>query len=116
MADNQQPATKQDLEVLRKELGNELRNELASKRDVESLRKDVRQDIELVRRDTDTLRIELLAAIERSENNLLTAFHSWARTYEVRARGTSTLVAGFEERLSLAEERLNRLERGERAH
>ena len=73
MADDQQPATKQDLEVLR--------NELASKRDLELLRKDTKQDIELVRRDMDTLRTELLAAIERSENNLLTSFHSWSRTY-----------------------------------
>ena len=72
MANDQQPTTKQDLEVLR----NELRNELASKRDVESFRKDVKQDVEMVRRGMDTLRTELLAAIERSENNLLTAFHS----------------------------------------
>ena len=94
MPDNHQPATKQDL----KELRSELRVDLASKQDLELLRTDV------------------LAGLERVETNLLTAFHSWARTYEVRARGTSTLVAGFEERLALAEERLNRLERGERTH
>jgi len=36
--------------------------------------------------------------IEATETKLLTAFHDWVRTYEVRARGVTTLMVGFEER------------------
>jgi hypothetical protein len=49
--------------------------------------------------------------LESTETKLLTAFHTWAQTYEVRARGTSTAVREFDERLGMIEERLNRLER-----
>ena len=49
--------------------------------------------------------------LEKVETKLLTAFHEWARTYEVRARGAATAVAQFEERLGYIEERVARLER-----
>ena len=49
--------------------------------------------------------------LENTETKFLTAFHTWAQTYEVRARGTSTAVREFDERLGMIEERLNRLER-----
>ena len=49
--------------------------------------------------------------LENTETKLLTAFHNWAQTYEVRARGTVTVVREFEERLGFVEERLNKLER-----
>jgi hypothetical protein len=49
--------------------------------------------------------------VEATETKLLTAFHNWAQTYEVRARGTSLAVREFEERLGMIEERLARLER-----
>jgi len=49
--------------------------------------------------------------IEHTETKLLTAFHQWAQTYEVRARGTSRAVSEFEERLGMVEERLAKLER-----
>lgn len=50
--------------------------------------------------------------MEAMETRLVTEFHRWAQTYEVRARGTSMAVAEFDERLGLVEERLSRLERG----
>jgi hypothetical protein len=50
--------------------------------------------------------------LEGMETKLLTAFHDWARTYEVRARGTSTAVRELDERLGLVEERIAKLERG----
>ncbi len=50
--------------------------------------------------------------LEHTETKLLTAFHNWAQTYEVRARGTSAAVREFEERLGMVEERLAKLERG----
>lgn len=49
--------------------------------------------------------------IEATETKLLTSFHTWAQTYEVRARGTSSAVREFEERLGMVEERVAKLER-----
>jgi hypothetical protein len=57
------------------------------------------------------LETRLSDRIENTETKLLTAFHNWAQTYEVRARGTVTAVHEFEERLGFVEERLNKLER-----
>ena len=53
----------------------------------------------------------LAALIERVETSLLTEFHKWAQTYEVRSRGTVQTVHNFEERLMIAEERISNLER-----
>jgi hypothetical protein len=53
----------------------------------------------------------LRANTEKVETNLLTAFHSWARTYEIQARGLNYTVASFGERLGLVEERLAEVER-----
>jgi len=50
--------------------------------------------------------------LEGMETKLLTAFHDWARTYEVRARGTGTAVRELDERLGIVEERIAKLERG----
>jgi hypothetical protein len=52
--------------------------------------------------------------IEKVETNLLTAFHGWARSMEIRVRGVSGTTAGFDERLALAEERISELERKRR--
>jgi phage shock protein A len=49
--------------------------------------------------------------LERVETNLLTEFHKWAQTYEVRSRGTIQVVHNFEERLVILEERVGNLER-----
>jgi hypothetical protein len=57
------------------------------------------------------LETRLSDRIENTETKLLTAFHNWAQTYEVRARGTVTAVHEFEDRLGFVEERLNKLER-----
>ncbi len=49
--------------------------------------------------------------IENTETKLLTAFHGWARSMEIRVRTTSSNVANLDERLALAEERISELER-----
>lgn len=49
--------------------------------------------------------------IEKSETNLLTAFHGWTRAMEIRVRGVSGMTTGFDERLALVEERVSELER-----
>jgi hypothetical protein len=48
--------------------------------------------------------------IETTETKLLSAFHNWAQTFEVRARGTSAAVWEFDERLGLIEERFAKIE------
>jgi hypothetical protein len=53
----------------------------------------------------------LETSIEKSETNLLTAFHGWARAMEIRVRGVSGISTGFDERLALVEERVSELER-----
>ena len=54
----------------------------------------------------------LAQGTERTETKLLSAFHGWARSMEIRVRNSSVSVAGFDERLALAEERISELERG----
>lgn len=48
---------------------------------------------------------------EKIETNLLSAFHGWARSMEIRVRNSGSMVTGFDERLALAEERISELER-----
>jgi hypothetical protein len=49
--------------------------------------------------------------VEKTETSLLTAFHGWARSMEIRVRGVSTMTIGYDERLALVEERISELER-----
>ncbi len=60
---------------------------------------------------TEALRTYIEERSETTETKLLSAFHNWAQTFEVRARGTSLAVREFDERLGLIEERLAKLER-----
>jgi hypothetical protein len=53
----------------------------------------------------------LKAETERSKTSLLTEFHKWARTHEVRTRAVSGTVVGFDERLMIMEDRLSEVER-----
>ena len=48
---------------------------------------------------------------EKVETKLLSAFHGWARSMEIRTRVASSQVSGMDERLALAEERISELER-----
>jgi hypothetical protein len=58
---------------------------------------------------------ELMAYVderaEKVETKLLSAFHGWARSMEIRTRVASSQVSGIDERLALAEERISELER-----
>jgi hypothetical protein len=63
----------------------------------------------------DAFKTDLRAEIEDSETRLLTAFHGWARPMEIRVNSVSTLSAGFEERLALAEDRISKLERRQKS-
>lgn len=59
----------------------------------------------------DGVETRLRTCIKATETKLLTAFHNWAQTFEVRARGTSAAVREFDERLGLIEDRVAKLER-----
>jgi hypothetical protein len=50
--------------------------------------------------------------LENTETRLLTAFHNWAQTYEIRVRGTVATVRDFDDRLAAPETRVSELERG----
>jgi len=50
--------------------------------------------------------------LENTETKLLTAFHNWAQTYEIRVRGTVATVRDFDDRLAALETRVSELERG----
>ena len=81
----------------------------------ESISRHVDERFEAISRHVDE-RFEAISRhfeerLENTETKLLTSFHNWAQTYEVRARGTVTIVREFEERLGFVEERLNKLER-----
>ncbi len=57
------------------------------------------------------LKAHMSRECEKVETNLLRAFHGWSRSMEIRVRGASTSVVGFDERLALAEDRISELER-----
>lgn len=66
---------------------------------------------EELKRHLEAMEKRMDARIEKSETNLLTAFHGWARAMEIRVRGVSGMATGFDERLALVEERVSELER-----
>ena len=130
MSDNDSaPATRGDINGVRGEI-SELRTELRG--EISELRTELRGEINGVRGEINgvrgevkelradlhgeinELRAEVRTGLERVETNLLTAFHQWAQTYEIRARGTTAAVHEFDQRLGLIEERLSRLERERR--
>jgi hypothetical protein len=76
----------------------------ALKADITGLKEDLTELIERVEERVGE-------RIERVETNLLTEFHKWSQTYEVRSRGTMQVVHNFEERLVILEERVGNLER-----
>lgn len=53
----------------------------------------------------------MMQRIEVIETKLLTEFHKWAQTDEVRARGVSRMVAELDERVGFMAERISELER-----
>jgi len=57
------------------------------------------------------MEVRMAELIEKSENNLLRAFHGQARSMEIRVRGVSGVAVGFEERVSMVEERISEVER-----
>jgi hypothetical protein len=65
-----------------------------------------------IEKSETNLEERLLVRIEKSETNLLRAFHGWGRGLEIRQRNATGAITGFDERLTLIEERVAELERG----
>jgi hypothetical protein len=63
-----------------------------------------------LRQHLDAMKQELMDRIETVETRLLTAFHDWARPVEIRLRALPMI----EERLGLLEERVSKIERGDK--
>jgi hypothetical protein len=68
-------------------------------------------DLEKLQGNLERLQESLEKRIEKTETKLLSAFHSWARSMEIRVRHANQNVFGMDERLALAEERISELER-----
>jgi hypothetical protein len=68
----------------------------------------------ITRKDLRDMEERISERIEASETRLLSAFHGWPLAMEIRVRGNTTMVTGFDERLSLVEERISELERKQR--
>ena len=61
--------------------------------------------------DLKALGEDLKTLVERVETSLLTEFHKWASTYEIRARSVTQQTVALDERLGVLEERVSHLER-----
>lgn len=59
----------------------------------------------------ERLTTKMAAMVERSETNLLSVFHGWARATEIKIKSVSNTTAPVDERMSLLEERVLNLER-----
>jgi predicted nucleic acid-binding Zn-ribbon protein len=122
--ENQAPATKADIQLVLQAVGgfdkrftglDQRFNGLDQRfTDLNQRITDLDQRItDLDQRITDVEQ-RLNERIHDTETKLLSAFHGWARPQEIRMRNLSTMVSGFEERLGLVEERISRLERGDK--
>jgi hypothetical protein len=64
------------------------------------------------KQDLIELRDALIEQMRDMQTEVLRAFHAWAAPLEIRMRA----LPHFDERLGLLEERISRLERGEKYH
>ena len=96
-------ALKGDLQALKGEMQT-LKGDVALKSDIQALKNELRQEMQ-------ELRIEMLERIEKVETSLLTEFHKWGSTSDIRTRQVVSHVAMHEERLLNAEDRITYLER-----
>jgi hypothetical protein len=94
-----------------------LRDELKAhtERSINGLRDELRTHID---RRLDILRTELMAHTEKVETNLLSEFWKWARTSDIRARQTGSILnahsinaIAVDERMMAIEERVSEIER-----
>jgi ABC-type phosphate transport system auxiliary subunit len=95
--DDKTPATKQDLVTLRQELKQDT---AALRQEITGLRQELKQDMV-------HMEDRVVEQMRDMQTELLRAFHNWASPADVRLRS-------HEERLTLLEERVFAIERGDR--
>lgn len=96
-----------------------MENDGITKQDLVMLQQSIQRSLaeteERLKRDSaeaeERLKGYVREKVEEIETKLLRAFHGWARSMEVRTRGTAVLTAGLDERMSYIEERVSDLER-----
>ena len=71
---------------------------------------ELRQHLNAMEQRMVEMEQRLVDRIEAVETKLLTAFHDWARPVEIRLR----TLPMMEERLGLLEERVSKIERGDK--
>ncbi|MEQ1946907.1 MAG: hypothetical protein ABL995_06950 [Bryobacteraceae bacterium] len=71
-----------------------------------------KQDLDLLRKDVAEMHDDLVEKMRDMQTEVLRAFHDWARPVEIKLR----TLPMIDERLGLLEERISRLERGEKHH
>jgi hypothetical protein len=82
MPEDSRPATKQDINELREQVGGQITE----------------------------VRDQLVGQMRDMQTEVLRAFHDWARPVEIKLRA----IPPIDERLGLIEERVTRLERGDK--
>ena len=82
MPEDSRPATKQDINELREQMGGQIAE----------------------------IREHLVEQMRDMQTEVLRAFHDWARPVEIKLRA----IPPIDERLGLIEERVSRLERGDK--
>lgn len=102
MPSEDRPAMKQDLDLLRADVDQRFKE----------FRADVDQRFDQVDQRFDQLQETLIERMRDMQTEVLRAFHSWARPFEIRLRS----LPQIEERLGLLEERVSAIERGDKPH
>jgi hypothetical protein len=82
----------------------------ATKQDINELREQVGGQITEIRGQITGVRDQLVEQMRDVQTEVLRAFHDWARPVEIKLRA----IPPIDERLGLIEERVSRLERGDK--
>jgi len=85
-------------------------NDPATKGDIAELRDEFNGKIDAVIGNMDRMHDDLVEKMRDMQTEVLRAFHSWARPIEIRLRAFDDIQA----RLGLLEERISRIERGDK--
>ena len=82
----------------------------ATKQDINELREQMDGQITEIRGQITGVRDQLVEQMRDMQTEVLRAFHDWARPVEIKLRA----IPPIDERLGLIEERVSRLERGDK--
>lgn len=84
--------------------------EPATKQDVDLLRSDMKQDVAILRSEMHHMQDALVERINDTETKLLQAFYGFTQSIVERHRSADDTEASLKKRLTIVEERLTRVE------